>query len=58
MEISPEDLVIDTYRGSVNDWAVRITHLPSGICVVSEDLPTSDENREAAMQHLKDALDG
>ena len=57
VEISPRDLEIDTYRGSLNDGAVRITHKPSGICVSSEDLPTQQQNYEAALRLLQDALD-
>jgi protein subunit release factor B len=33
--------VLDAYPGHLNNCAVRITHVPSGICVASEDLPTS-----------------
>jgi protein subunit release factor A len=56
VDINAVDLVIDIYRGSANDCAVRITHLPSGICVASEDLPTTEVNQEAAMQRLRQAL--
>jgi peptide chain release factor 1 len=57
VEINPDDLEIDTYRGPLNDNAVRITHKPSGVCVSSDDLPTSEQNHEAAMRLLQDALD-
>jgi protein subunit release factor A len=53
----PDDLEMDTYRGPLNDNAVRITHKPSGVCVSSDDLPTSEQNHEAAMRLLQDALD-
>lgn len=56
MEISLLDLVVDTYRGPVNDRAVRITHKPSGICVSSDDLPTQEQNHNAAMRLLREAL--
>lgn len=56
VDISADDLVIDTYRGRFNDCAVRITHIPSGVCVASEEGATSEENREAAMCSLRDAL--
>jgi protein subunit release factor A len=36
---------------------VRITHKPSGICVSSEDLPTQQQNYEAALRLLHDKLD-
>jgi peptide chain release factor 1 len=57
VEISPDDLEIDTYRGPLNDYAVRIIHKPSGVCVSSEDLATREQNHEAAMRLLQDALD-
>jgi protein subunit release factor A len=56
MEINTDDLVIDTYRGAFNDCAVRITHMPSSLCVFSEDQPTQDRNYEAAMRLLHDAM--
>ncbi|MFN8026773.1 MAG: peptide chain release factor-like protein [Acidimicrobiia bacterium] len=56
MEISPLDLEIDIYRGSLNDSAVRITHLPSGVCVSSDNLPTQQLNYEAAMRLLREQL--
>jgi peptide chain release factor 1 len=56
VEISPLDLEIDTYRAPLNDQAVRITHKPSGICVSSDDLPTQEQNHEAAMRLLREAL--
>ena len=56
-QIRPEDLVIDEYRSSLNDHAVRITHLPSGVSVSSDDGPTREQNYAVAMQRLREALD-
>jgi len=58
MDISLLDVEIDVDRSPTNDRAVRVTHLPSGICVASEDLPTREQNYEAAMHMLQEALGG
>jgi peptide chain release factor 2 len=64
IEINPDDIRVDTYRSSgaggqhINKTssAIRITHFPTGIVVTCQNERSQFQNKDKAMQMLKEKL--
>ncbi len=63
-DLDPKELKFETFRAggpggqhqNTTDSAVRLTHLPTGIAVISRDERSQHRNKQAALRRLADRL--
>ena len=59
-DVRPEDLQVEVFRSGVypnNTCAVRITHLPTGIVVDCNESRSELQNKDRALQELRQRLE-
>jgi protein subunit release factor A len=56
MELRGEDFRIDRYRTASGAVGVRVIHLPTGASASVDDQPTAAENRERALNIVRQEL--
>ena len=56
VELAPEDLVIDIFVVRRDPSPVRVTHRRTRLSVIVHDQPTTQANRDVAVERLSELL--